>query len=269
MRTAEGHLSLIDFCIACYSKPGQARDTRALGPPGYAAPEQSGRAQTPPRADIYSLGALLHHLLTGKDPAQAPFRFVPLHQPNGATADRLQSLLFQMVEIDANQRPASIAASQQELEQIIAASRPLGSLLCTYRSHNRLVLAVAWSPDGTHIASGSSDGMIHVWNAETGQCTFTYCDPFKWYAWSWSLAWSPDGTYMVSGSDDTSVHVWRVGNTETAAALDHVYTYHGHANWVNAVAWSPDRTRIASGRGDIKGQVLERGAGKRGVKARP
>jgi len=257
MRTADGHLYLIDFGIARYFKPGQARDTRALGSPGYAAPEQYGRAQTTPRADIYSLGALLHHLLTGKDPALAPFRFVPLHQPNGATADRLQSLLLQMVEIDANQRPASIAAVQQELEQIIAASRPLGSLLCTYRSHNRLVLAVAWSPDGTHIASGSSDGMIHVWNAETGQCTFTYCDPFKWYAWSWSLAWSPDGTYMVSGSDDTSVHVWRVGNTETAAALDHVYTYHGHANWVNAVAWSPDSTRIASGSDDMTVHVWQ------------
>src|SRR6266513_2378495 len=179
MRTPAGHLYLIDFGIARHFKPGQPRDTRALGSPGYAAPEQYGRAQTTPRADIYSLGALLHHLLTGKDPAHAPFRFVPLHQSNGATADRLQSLLLQMVEIDANQRPASIAAVQQELEQIIAASRPLGSLLCTYRSHNRLVLAVAWSPDGTHIASGSSDGMIHVWNAETGQCTFTYCDPFK------------------------------------------------------------------------------------------
>src|SRR6266487_4878001 len=251
MRTLAGHLYLIDFGIARHFKPGQPRDTIPLGSPGYAAPEQYGRAQTTPRADIYSLGALLHQLLTGKDPAHAPFRFVPLHQPNGATPDRLQSLLLQMVEIDANQRPASIAAVQQELEQIIAASRPLGSLLCTYCSHNRLVLAVAWSPDGTHIASGSSDGMIHVWNAETGQCTFTYCDPFKWYAWSWSLAWSPDGTYMVSGSDDKSVNVWRVGNTETAVALDHVYTYHGHANWVNAVAWSPESTRIASGSDDM------------------
>src|SRR5438309_1218301 len=240
MRTADGHLYLIDFGIARYFKPGQARDTRALGSPGYAAPEQYGRAQTTPRADIYSLGALLHHLLTGKDPAQAPFRFAPLHRQNGATPDRLQSLLLQMVEIDAHNRPASIAAVQQELEQIIATTRPLGSLLCAYRSHNRLVLAVAWSPDGTHIASGSSDGMIHVWNAVTGQCTFTYCDPFKWYAWSWSLAWSPDGTYIVSGSDDKSVQVWN------AATKDTILIYRDHAFGVNALAWSPDGTRIAS-----------------------
>src|SRR6266513_4150774 len=179
MRTPAGHLYLIDFGIARPFKPGQPRDTKALGSPGYAAPEQYGRAQTTPQADIYSLGAMLHQLLTGNDPAQTPFRFALFPLQDLSTPDKLRSLLLQMVEIDANQRPASIAAVQQELEQIIAASRPLGSLLCTYRSHNRLVLAVAWSPDGTHIASGSSDGMIHVWNAETGQCTFTYCDPFK------------------------------------------------------------------------------------------
>lgn len=34
----------------------------------------------------------------------------------------------------------------------------------------------------------------------------------------------------------------------------HLYTYHGHTNWVNSVAWSPDRTRIASAdkNGDVR-----------------
>src|SRR5947209_4158838 len=75
MRTPAGHLYLIDFGIARHFKPGQPRDTKALGSPGYAAPEQYGSAQTTPQADIYSLGAMLHQLLTGNDPAQTPFRF--------------------------------------------------------------------------------------------------------------------------------------------------------------------------------------------------
>src|SRR5579864_6167796 len=75
MRTHTGHLYLIDFGIARHFKPGQVKDTKALGSPGYAAPEQYGRAQTTPQADIYSLGAMLHQLLTGNDPAQTPFRF--------------------------------------------------------------------------------------------------------------------------------------------------------------------------------------------------
>src|SRR5215467_5515269 len=78
MRTSAGQLYLIDFGIARYFKPGQARDTVALGSPGYAAPEQYGKAQTTPRADIYSLGAVLHQLLTTSDPSAAPFRFLPL-----------------------------------------------------------------------------------------------------------------------------------------------------------------------------------------------
>jgi len=60
MRIPTGQIYLIDFGIARYFKPGQAKDTVALGSLGYAAPEQYGKAQTTPRADIYSLGAVLH-----------------------------------------------------------------------------------------------------------------------------------------------------------------------------------------------------------------
>src|SRR5258708_20220721 len=75
MLTVYGHVYLIDFGIALHFKPGQAKDTTALGSTGYAAPEQYGKAQTTPRADIYALGATLHQLLTGEDPADTPFQF--------------------------------------------------------------------------------------------------------------------------------------------------------------------------------------------------
>ncbi len=70
MRTATGHLYLIDFGIARHFTPGQSRDTSALGSPGYAASEQYGKAQTTVQFDIYSLGATLQTLLTGKDPVE-------------------------------------------------------------------------------------------------------------------------------------------------------------------------------------------------------
>src|SRR5712691_1460191 len=78
MLTPDGRIALIDFGIARHFKLGQAKDTKPFGSPGYAAPEQYGRAQTTPRSDIYSLGAMLHQLLTGDDPSQTPFRFAPL-----------------------------------------------------------------------------------------------------------------------------------------------------------------------------------------------
>src|SRR5229473_3629810 len=108
MRSPGGRLSLIDFGIARHFRPGQARDTRALGSPGYAAPEQYGRAQTTPQSDIYSLGAMLHQLLTGNDPAQTPFRFALFPLQDLSTLEKLRSLLLQMVAMDVNERPASI-----------------------------------------------------------------------------------------------------------------------------------------------------------------
>ncbi len=130
MRTPTGQLYLIDFGIARYFKPGQAKDTVALGSLGYAAPEQYGKAQTTPRADIYSLGALLHQLLTARDPSEAPFRFRPLRptshsDPGSLTTsmvdvlvNKLETLIASMLEIDVNKRPPDIACVKQELQEI-------------------------------------------------------------------------------------------------------------------------------------------------------
>jgi serine/threonine protein kinase len=127
MRNHTGQLYLIDFGIARYFKPGQTRDTVALGSPGYAAPEQYGKAQTTPRADIYSLGAVLHQLLTARDPSEAPFRFLPLRptshsEPGSLTMSmvdvlvhKLEILIASMLAIDVNNRPPDVACVKQEL----------------------------------------------------------------------------------------------------------------------------------------------------------
>ncbi len=115
MLTRGGHLYLIDFGIARRHKPGKDHDTIPFGSPGYAAPEQYGRAQTAPTADIYSLGAILHQLCSGNDPADQPFTFAPLASPEQQT---LSQLLMQMVEFDVSKRPHTIEQVHKELEQI-------------------------------------------------------------------------------------------------------------------------------------------------------
>lgn len=81
MLTPEGRVKLIDFGIARFFKPGQRQDTVNLGTPGYAAPEQyGGLGQSDPRTDIYSLGVLLHQMVTGYDPTTAAVPF-PLPPP--------------------------------------------------------------------------------------------------------------------------------------------------------------------------------------------
>ncbi len=120
IRTPAGRLYLIDFGIARHFKPGQANDTIALGSPGYAAPEQYGKAQTSPRSDIFSLGAVLHQLCSGADPSQAFFQFAPLDWHGQPIPAGLETLLMQMLERDASKRPASMAAVKQELQRIAA-----------------------------------------------------------------------------------------------------------------------------------------------------
>ena len=116
--TVDGHLALIDFGIARRFKPGQQKDTMIFGSPGYAAPEQYGKAQTTPRADIYSLGALLHQLLTGDDPSQNAFRFAPIEAKDEDALFRLNALIARMVEMDEKNRPEDIIAVAQELRSI-------------------------------------------------------------------------------------------------------------------------------------------------------
>lgn len=115
MRTPGGRIYLIDFGIARRFKPGQTRDTTPLGSPGFAAPEQYGREQTTPRADIYGLGATLYFLLTGYDPATTPFNLPPILSLCPALPSALADLITSMLALDPQERPATIIAVQQEL----------------------------------------------------------------------------------------------------------------------------------------------------------
>jgi WD40 repeat protein len=49
-----------------------------------------------------------------------------------------------------------------------------GSLLTIYQGHSDAVSAVAWSPDGNYIASGSWDHTVQVWYARTGETIHVY-----------------------------------------------------------------------------------------------
>ena len=118
MRTSSGHLYLIDFGIARHFRPGQARDTMPLGSPGYAPPEQYGKAQTTVQSDIYSLGATLQTLLTGKDPLEPPFGSASPYAEDQEVPVELQLLLVQMLAREVDKRPASIASVKQRLLQI-------------------------------------------------------------------------------------------------------------------------------------------------------
>ncbi|GCE27166.1 hypothetical protein KDA_26500 [Dictyobacter alpinus] len=115
MRTPEGQIYLIDFGIARHFKYGKLKDTMVLGSPGYAAPEQYGRAQTTPQADVYSLGIVLYQLITGIDPSHSPFAHKDLELPQHP---QLRILILCMLELDPKRRPSSMGNIQRELQRI-------------------------------------------------------------------------------------------------------------------------------------------------------
>lgn len=66
--------------------------------------------------------------------------------------------------------------------------------------------AVSWSPDGSHIASASADGIVQVWNALDGSNSFVYTHHSGIV---FAVAWSPDGSRIASGDESGSLQVWQ------------------------------------------------------------
>lgn len=273
--TSSGRISLIDFGIARHFKPGQSRDTIAFGSLGYAPPEQYGKTQTTPRADIYALGATLHQLLTGNDPSQTPFRFAPLQRDSQITPVGLETLIMSMLEIDESRRPANMHAIEVELQRFAArragrqggivhpalvprssfpSSSPRtggttpGSILVRYNGHADQVNGVAWSPDGKQIVSVSNDTSAQVWAAASGDHLFTYLGHADRVN---GVAWSPDGKRIASASSDATVQVWEA---DVGICL---FTCRGHSQAVRVVAWSLDGKRIASASDDTTVKVWD------------
>ena len=110
-------------------------------------------------------------------------------------------------------------------------------------------VAVAWSPDGKHLASGYDSGSVQVWNAATGRREVVYNGHNSPV---FSVDWSPDSTHLVSAG--APPHVWDA----TTGALLYVYnghTYPDDSSPVYSAKWSPDGRYIASAGRDATVQV--------------
>ena len=71
----DGTWVLVDFGAVRKYRSGAGRDTDRLGTEGYAAPEQyGGWEQSDERTDVYGIGAVLHHMITGRSPLETGLR---------------------------------------------------------------------------------------------------------------------------------------------------------------------------------------------------
>jgi WD40 repeat protein len=134
--------------------------------------------------------------------------------------------------------------------------RNLQRAVTTLEGHEGWVTAIAYSPDGSTLATGSTDQTAKLWDLERHRVRFTLKGHRDMI---WAIAFSPDGTRVVTGSSDSQAIVWDVASGLAVCVIPKPPSddwldrgpfrkrSFGHSDRVEAVAFSPDGRRVATG----------------------
>lgn len=180
--TEDDRVILLDFGAArSYLSHGSDRGDSVTLTPGYAPPEQY-RADEPidPSTDVYALAATLYHLLTGHRPPTASDRIKGKQVPSvksfvPTVSASTENAIREGLKLGQATRPSSIRAflglllSPGEADKVLALNT--GDIKI-HREHAVLsgptgwVLSVAFTPDGTRLATGDQDGKVWLWSVQ-------------------------------------------------------------------------------------------------------
>ncbi|KAL9245263.1 hypothetical protein vseg_018937 [Gypsophila vaccaria] len=115
--------------------------------------------------------------------------------------------------------------------QAVFRVRPVTRCSSTIAGHKEAVLCVAFSPDGKHLATGSGDTTLRMWDLNTQTPLFTCIGHRDWVL---SVAWSPDSKYLISGSKTGELLCW---DPQTGKPLGKPLM--GHKKWINEISCEP------------------------------
>ncbi len=129
-------------------------------------------------------------------------------------------------------------------EVISAANLPRLKIVAELDQQDGALLALAWSPDSSRLATGSEDGTVIVWR--TSDWTKESEMSFNNYG-VWALAWSPDGDRLACSGVSDHVAIY---DPFTGHLLEELGV---HSLWVLCLDWSPNGSALAAG--DFNGNV--------------
>lgn len=294
LRIDKSEAVLIDFGISREFIPNVIQRHTVYRTPGFAPPEQyESEAPRGEYIDIYALAATLYNLLTAVIPTNADDRRhnINLEPPqyfNPNISNRVNQAIMCGMDLESTYRPQSVQEWLDLLdcdpgEDVTAISSTLvitprlkspppvvlaqqnWQCVQTLKGHSSMVHAIAISPDGQFIASGSNDKTIKLWQLGTGKLVRQLG---RWFSGHSSMVHSaafspisPNLSYqgesgksagvadinwgiLASGSWDNTIKLWDVNTGRE------IRTLIGHTNWVNSVAFSPDGKFLASGSAD-------------------
>src|SRR5712692_6406091 len=118
-----------------------------------------------------------------------------------------------------------------------------GTQILRLPGHHGVIMSVAWSPDGTRLATGSSSrgegdsGEVFVWDAHSGS---RVCSLGGHPGVVSVVTWAPGGERLISGGSDGRLRWWEVESGEC------VRVQQAHQGTVQALKVSPDGSRLAS-----------------------
>ena len=110
------------------------------------------------------------------------------------------------------------------------------------KGHTTMVWSIAFSPDGSILASGDNDGVIKIWDIESGKCLTTLRNNSSAIG---ALIFKSDDTLQSFDSDENNV-VWNVKKGAVEYSLKTVPDQR-HTNWTKAMGFNQDGTLAALG----------------------
>ncbi len=118
--------------------------------------------------------------------------------------------------------------------------------------HEEAVVAIAFSPDGKTILTGSADNTARLWDAATGQPIGL---PMQHQGHVSAVAFSPDGRAVVTGSEDKTARLWDAATGRPIAPTLR------HEMAVTCVAFSPDGKTVLTGSRDWTARLWDAATG--------